>query len=42
MVQVPRKRELVDALASLGSDERERLERSEARLIDFLDGRAQD
>ncbi|MFF6839889.1 hypothetical protein ACFY8X_13995 [Streptomyces tanashiensis] len=42
MVQVPRKRELVDALASLGSGQRERLERSEARLIDFLDRRAQD
>lgn len=42
MVHVPRKRVLVDALASLSPERRERVERSEARLIEFLDGRARD
>ncbi|MFD8543095.1 hypothetical protein [Streptomyces sp. NPDC059649] len=42
MVHVPRKRALVDALASLPRDERERLERSETSLIAFLDGRARE
>jgi len=37
MVHVPRRRVLVDALASLPDDQRERLRRSEARLIDYLD-----
>ncbi|MGW1770963.1 hypothetical protein [Streptomyces sp. NPDC002104] len=37
MVQVPRRRVLVDRLASLPEEQRERLLRSEARLIDFLD-----
>jgi hypothetical protein len=37
MVHVPRKRVLVDALASLPRDQREHLERSETRLIEYLD-----
>jgi hypothetical protein len=37
MVHVPRKHVLVDALASLPRDERERLERSETGLIEYLD-----
>ncbi|SPF02692.1 hypothetical protein SMA5143A_3450 [Streptomyces sp. MA5143a] len=36
MVHVPRKRVLVDALASLPRDQRERLGRSEVELIEFL------
>ncbi|WP_426368397.1 hypothetical protein [Streptomyces sp. E-08] len=40
MVYVPRKRVLVDALASLPDDQRERLEGSEPALIEFLDRRA--
>ncbi|OIJ87864.1 hypothetical protein BIV25_37605 [Streptomyces sp. MUSC 14] len=39
MVYVPRKRVLVDALASLPADDRERLLRNEAVLIDHLDSR---
>ncbi|WP_268873571.1 hypothetical protein [Streptacidiphilus neutrinimicus] len=38
MVYVPRKRVLVDALASLPADDRDRLLRKEAALIDHLDG----
>lgn len=37
MVHVPRKEVLVDALAPLPPEERERLSRSETRLIEFLD-----
>jgi len=37
MVHIPRKRFLVDALASLPSEERERLKRSETGLVEFLD-----
>lgn len=37
MVHVPRKRVLVDALASLPREQRERVERSETRLVEFLD-----
>ncbi|MEU8925325.1 hypothetical protein AB0D10_31055 [Kitasatospora sp. NPDC048545] len=37
MVHVPRKRVLVDALASLPPEQRERLRRSETGLIEFLD-----
>jgi len=37
MVHIPRKRVLVDALASLPPEERERLVRSETGLIEFLD-----
>ncbi|OPG06953.1 hypothetical protein B1R27_15345 [Streptomyces sp. GKU 895] len=37
MVHIPRKRVLVDALASLPSEERERLKRSETGLVEFLD-----
>ncbi|MFJ8691966.1 hypothetical protein [Streptomyces roseolilacinus] len=37
MVHVPRKQVLVDALASLPRDQRERMERSEIGLIDHLD-----
>lgn len=37
MVHVPRKQVLVDALASLPLERRERLLRSETRLIEFLD-----
>lgn len=40
MVHVPRKRVLVDALASLPGEQRERLARSETRLIEFLDRQA--
>jgi hypothetical protein len=36
MVHVPRERVLVDALASLPRAQRERLERSEIKLIEFL------
>ncbi|WP_272923874.1 hypothetical protein [Streptomyces sp. SID3343] len=39
MVYVPRARVLVDALAGLPVEERERLERSEVRLIDYLSRR---
>ncbi|MFB7254467.1 hypothetical protein [Streptomyces nojiriensis] len=42
MVYIPRKRVLVDALASLPREERERIARSETRLIEFLDRRLQD
>lgn len=38
MVRVPGERVLVDALASLAPERRERLERSEYRLIAYLDG----
>ncbi|MEU6342424.1 hypothetical protein ABZ883_15955 [Streptomyces sp. NPDC046977] len=37
MVHVPRKRVLVDALASLPADDRDQLRRKEAALIDYLD-----
>jgi hypothetical protein len=37
MVHVPRKRVLVDALASLPAEQRDRLLRSETGLIEFLD-----
>lgn len=37
MVHVPRRRVLVDALASLPAHERDRLLRKEAALIDHLD-----
>ena len=40
VVHVPRVRVLVDALASLPEGRRERLLRSEAALIDYLDGQA--
>ena len=40
MVYVHRKRVLVDALAALPSEQRERLLRSETKLIDFLDRQA--
>ncbi len=40
MVHVPRKRVLVDALASLPHDQREHIERSETRLIEHLDRQA--
>ncbi|MFE1288196.1 hypothetical protein [Streptomyces sp. NPDC058751] len=39
MVHVPRERVLADALASLPADDRERLLRGEAALIDHLDSR---
>lgn len=39
MVYVHRKRVLVDALASLAVDDRDRLLRSEAALVDYLDSR---
>ncbi|MET7529923.1 MULTISPECIES: hypothetical protein [Streptomyces] len=39
MVHVPRKRVLVDALASLPADDRDQLRRTEAALIDYLDSR---
>lgn len=42
MVHVPRERVLVDALAPLPGEERERLTRSETRLIEFLDRQARD
>ncbi|MEU5043293.1 hypothetical protein [Streptomyces griseorubiginosus] len=37
MVHIPRKRVLADALTSLSPEQRERLMRSEAALIAFLD-----
>lgn len=37
LVYIPRKRVLVDAVASLSPEQRERLLRSETRLIAFLD-----
>jgi hypothetical protein len=37
MVHVPRDTALVDPLTGLGADERERLSRSERRLLDYLD-----
>ena len=37
MVRVPREQVLVDALASLPRDQRERVERSEAELVGHLD-----
>lgn len=37
MVHVPRKRVLVDALASLPADDRDQLLHKEAVLIDYLD-----
>ena len=40
MVHVPRKRVLVDLLASLPLEQRERLLRSETRVIEFLDRQA--
>jgi hypothetical protein len=39
MVHVPRARVLTDALASLTPEHRERLERSEVQLIEYLDRR---
>ncbi|MFD3608004.1 hypothetical protein ACFWXA_08000 [Streptomyces atroolivaceus] len=39
MVHVPRDQVLADALAPLPLDEREHLERSEARLVGYLDER---
>ena len=39
MVYIHRKRVLVDALASLSADDRERLLQKEAALIDYLDSR---
>ncbi|MFI1093719.1 hypothetical protein [Streptomyces sp. NPDC020917] len=39
MVHVPRRRVLVDALASLPREQRERLRRNESRLIEYLDRR---
>ncbi|WP_404867672.1 hypothetical protein ACI1MP_03400 [Kitasatospora griseola] len=39
MVYVHRERVLLDALASLSADDRERLLRKEAALIDYLDSR---
>lgn len=42
MVYVHRKRVLVDALASLPCEQRERIARSETRLIEFLDRRLRD
>jgi hypothetical protein len=39
MVYVPRKRVLVDALASLPADDRDQLLRKEAALVDYLDRR---
>lgn len=36
MVHVPRERVLIDALASLPGEQRERLKRSEVKLIAFL------
>ncbi len=41
MVYVPRKRVLMDALAGLAPQERERLKRSEVQLIEYLNGRAE-
>ncbi len=42
MVHVPRRRVLVDALASLPREQQERLARSESRLLEFLDRQARD
>ncbi|MFB6575839.1 hypothetical protein [Streptomyces sp. NPDC056402] len=42
MVYVHRKRVLVDALAPLPCAQRERIARSETRLIEFLDRRLRD
>ncbi|MDX3128275.1 hypothetical protein PV367_00250 [Streptomyces europaeiscabiei] len=42
MVHVPRTQVIVDPLASLPDDERERLVRSEVRLIKFLERQARD
>ncbi|MFB6820174.1 hypothetical protein ACFCXA_01105 [Streptomyces virginiae] len=42
MVYVPRGRVLVDALASLPHEQRERIARSETRLIEFLDRRSRE
>jgi hypothetical protein len=39
MVSVHHERVLVDALASLSADDRERLLHKEAALIDYLDSR---
>lgn len=39
MVYIHRKRVLLDALASLSADDRERLLHKEAALIDYLDSR---
>ncbi|MFH8933785.1 hypothetical protein [Streptomyces griseosporeus] len=39
MVHVPRERVLADALAGLPAAQRERIARSEARLVQFLDRR---
>ena len=38
---MPRKRVLMDALADLAPQERERLKRSEVQLIEYLNGRAE-
>jgi hypothetical protein len=40
MVHVPRKRVLVDALAPLPREQRERISRSETRLVESLDRQA--
>ena len=40
LVHVPRQRTLTDALAALPEDRRERIARSETRLIDFLNREA--
>ncbi|MFE9045318.1 hypothetical protein ACFYOG_30970 [Streptomyces sp. NPDC007818] len=40
MVHVPRSHTLVDALASLPSDDRDRLLRGEAKLVEHLDRHA--
>jgi hypothetical protein len=37
LVHIPRTRVLDDALASLPADERDRLRRSEVKLVDYLD-----
>ncbi|ARE78639.1 hypothetical protein B6R96_35865 [Streptomyces sp. Sge12] len=42
MVYVPRKRVLVDLLASLPPEQREWVLRSETRLIEFLDRQVRD
>ncbi|WP_228974518.1 hypothetical protein [Streptomyces sp. DH12] len=39
MVRVPRDHVLADLLAPLPAERRERLERSETRLVGYLDGR---
>ncbi len=41
MVHIPRRRVLVDLLASLPPEQRERLLRSETRVIEFLDRQMQ-